>query len=155
MMVIVISYNSQMTLFESLRLIASTGCGIQIGGFLLLSLFHKPLLEAWPESIEHLWLFKRFYRFNLFISLISGVLAIFGESRETGFLLSILGMTYVLLLTHLLPAIAHQHEQVQSGVSQQLKRSPKEILLLLKKLQIIIHFSQLLLLIYLVNQLIL
>jgi len=153
MMVNVISYNEAMTLLESLRLIASTGCGIQIGSFLLLSLFHKPLLEAWPENIEHLWLFKRFYRFNLFISLISGVLAIFGESRETGFLLAILGMTYALLLTHLLPSVIHQHQQIQSGVSQKLKRSPTEILQILKKLQIIIHFSQLLLLFYLVNQL--
>jgi len=155
MMVIVISYNSVMTLLESLRLLASTGCGIQIGGFLLLSLFHKPLLKTWPESIEHLWLFKRFYRFNLFISLISGVLAILGGSRETGFLLAILGMTYVLLLTHLLPAMIYQHQQIQLNNSQKLKRSPAEILQLLKKLQIIIHFSQLLLLIYFVNQLML
>jgi len=142
-----------MTLLESLRLLASTGCGIQIGSFLLLSVFHKPLLDSWPEKTEKLWLFKRFYRFNIFVSLISGILAIFGEARETGFLLAILGMTYVLLLTHLLPSIINQHQQIQFRNTQNLRRSPDEILMILKKLQIIIHFSQLLLLFYLVYRL--
>ena len=35
---------------EILRLVAATGCGIQIGGFMLLSLFHSPLFKAWPET---------------------------------------------------------------------------------------------------------
>lgn len=138
---------------EILRLIAATGCGIQIGGFLLLSLFHKPLFSSWPQNIELSWLFKRFYRFNTAISIISGCFAIFGEARSTGFLLAILGMSYILLLTHLLPAILNTHQQIDKKTSYTTKRSPSESLKILNNIQITAHFSQLTLIIYIVYKL--
>lgn len=146
-------YNAVMTIYESLQVLAATGCGIQIGGFLLLSLFHNAVFAQWPENISVLGLFQRFYRFNIVIALCSGILAIFAESRDSGFLLAILGMSHVLLLTHLLPAIRRSHQLSGTEKSLKQRRSPEETLQLLQKLQTIVHFSQLLLLIYLVIQL--
>ena len=139
-----------MDILEALRLAAATGCGIQIGGLLLLSLFHRPLFEHWPFDLEISWLFKRFYRFNTIITILSGVLAILAGARSSGFLLAVLGMTYILLLTHWLPAVANQHHQLNNKTYKKLKRSPTEILTLLKKIQTVAHFSQLLALIYIV-----
>jgi len=146
-------YNAVMTIYQSLQVLAATGCGIQIGSFLLLSLYHKPIFAHWPEDISLLGLFQRFYRFNILIAVSSGILAIFAENREAGFLLAILGMSHVLLLTQLLPSMRHSHQLIGQKYSQIRRRSPKEILSLLQKLQITVHFSQLLLLIYLVVQL--
>lgn len=142
-----------MDTIETLRLVAATGCGIQIGGFLLLSLFHKPLFSRWPQDIELSRLFKIFYRFNTAISIISGVFAIFGEARSAGFLLAVLGMSYVLLLTHLLPAILNTHHEINNGSSHTARRSPSESLILLCKLQITAHFLQLSTIIYIVYKL--
>lgn len=142
-----------MTIYESLRLYAAAGCGIQIGGFLLLSLFHRPLLVGWPADISLLWLYQRFYRFNTAISVISGILAILGNAKTTGFLLAILGMSYILLLIHLLPLIQQQNQQIVEKQGLNLRRSPAEILHILKYLQISIHLTQLLVLIYLLIRL--
>ncbi|MDH5518452.1 MAG: hypothetical protein OEY36_11645 [Gammaproteobacteria bacterium] len=142
-----------MDIYESLRLIAATGCGIQIGGFLLLSLFHQALFKDWPQNTETSELFKRFYRFNTLISILSGIIAILGEARSAGFLLAILGMSYSLLLTHLLPAIRHQSQQMSAKTEVTLKRSPQQITLILVRTQTAVHFSQLCSLIYLVYML--
>lgn len=142
-----------MDIFESLRLIAATGCGIQIGGFLLLSLFHQPLFKDWPLNTQNSELFKRFYRFNTVISIISGIIAILGDARSAGFLLAILGMSYTLLLTHLLPSILSQSRQIANKTGGNLKRSPQEIIEILAKLQIVIHFCQLCTVFYLVYML--
>ncbi|MDH5423405.1 MAG: hypothetical protein OEY29_00255 [Gammaproteobacteria bacterium] len=142
-----------MTTIEILRLIAATGCGIQIGGFLLLSLLHRPLLHNWPKNIELDWLFKRYYRFNTIISAISGVFAILGEARSTGFLLAILGMSYILLLTHLLPAMLNLHQQINNKPSFLTRRSPSQSLAILGKLQITAHFFQLIVIMYIVYML--
>jgi len=142
-----------MNTIEILRLLAATGCGIQLGGFLLLSLFHKPLFSTWPQNINLSDLFKRFYRFNTAIAIISGILAIFAGARSTGFLLAILGMTYILLLTHLLPTMLKLHEQSKVQASFNTKRSPFETLELLNKLQITAHFFQLVTIIYIVYKL--
>lgn len=142
-----------MNTLELLRLIAATGCGIQMGGFLLLSLFHKPLFSTWPNNIGLCDLFKRFYRFNTVIAIISGLLAIFAGARSTGFLLAILGMSYILLLTHLIPAMIKLHNQSKKPPAFSAKRSPKESLILLNKLQIMAHFIQLTTIIYIVYRL--
>ena len=142
-----------MDIFEALRLIAATGCGIQIGGFLLLSLFHKPLFDNWPDDMGISWLFKRFYRFNTVISIISGVIAILGEARAAGFLLAILGMSYTLLLTHLMPALLNQNRLIDAKTNLDLRRSPKEIINILGKTQQITHFCQLSVLIYIIYML--
>jgi len=141
-----------MQTIEILRLIAATGCGIQIGGFFLLSLFHKPLFSRWPQEIELSGLFSRLYRFNTAISIISGFFAILSEARTTGFMLAILGMSYILLLTHLLPAMRKLHFQ-SDQISNDRRRSPTESLNLLSKLQTFTHFIQLLALIYILNML--
>jgi len=146
-------YNAGMTIYESLQVLAAAGCGIQIGGFLLLSLFHNAVFSKWPEDISSLGLFQRFYRFSIVVALCSGILAIFAESRDIGFLLAILGMSHVLLLTHLLPAISRSHQLMRADKDLKHRRSPAETLQLLKKLQLIVHFLQLLLLLYLVAQL--
>jgi len=138
---------------EILRLIAATGCGIQIGGFFLLSLFHKPLFSRWPQDIELSGLFSRLYRFNTAISIVSGFFAIISEARSTGFMLAILGMSYILLLTHLLPAMRKLHYQSDQVSNYNTRRSPAESLNLLNKLQTITHFIQLLALIYILNKL--
>lgn len=142
-----------MTIYESLQVLAATGCGIQIGSYFMLSLFHQPIFSKWPDDISVQALYRRFYRFNVVIAIISGVLAIFAESRETGFLLAILGMSHILLLTHLLPAMVSCRQQSEVKNTQKLRRSPKETLNLLLKFQLMAHFSQLLLLIYLVMKL--
>ena len=143
-----------MDTFETLRLIAATGCGIQMGGFLMLSLFHQPIFKQWPMDYTASGLFKRFYRFNTAIAIISGVFAIFGEARETGFLLAVLGMSYILLLTHLLPAISNQHDQIKSKKDHKLRRPPEEIINFLKVIQTFSHLSQFIILIYLIYSLI-
>lgn len=148
-----IRYNFNMNTIETLRLIAATGCGIQIGGFLILSLLHKPLLNNWPQNIELNWLFKRFYRFNTAISIISGFFAILGEARSTGFLLAILGMSYILLHTHLLPAILSVHQQISNNASFPTRRSPSQSLKILSKIQITVHFTQLMVVMYIVYKL--
>jgi hypothetical protein len=142
-----------MDTIETLRLIAATGCGIQIGGFLLLSLFHKPLFSRWPQDIELCSLFKIFYRFNTSISIISGVFAILGEARSAGFLLAILGMSYILLLTHMLPAILNTHQELNKGSAFTARRPPYETLKLLNKVQITAHFLQLSTIVYIVYKL--
>ena len=142
-----------MDTIEILRLMAATGCGIQIGGFLLLSLFHKPLFSRWPQDIELNKLFKIFYRFNTAISIISGILAILGEARSTGFLLAIIGMSHILLLTHMLPAIQNAHQKVDKKETFITKRSPSETLRILNKVQITAHFLQLLAILYIVYKL--
>ena len=139
-----------MDTIETLRLIAATGCGTQIGGFLLLSPFHKPLFNDWPQNIEISWLFKRFYRFNTTISIISGFFAILGEARSTGFLLAVLGMSYILLLTHLLPAMLNVHQQINKTNAYPTKRTPSQTLNLLNNIQIVTHFSQLTVVIYII-----
>jgi len=146
-------YNAGMTIYESLQILAATGCGIQIGGFLLLSLFHNTVFAQWPQDISVLGLFQRFYRFSIVVALCSGILAIFAESRDSGFLLAILGMSHVLLLTHLLPAIRRSHQLMATKKRSKQRRSPEETLQLLQKLQVTVHLFQLSLLIYLVIQL--
>lgn len=142
-----------MDTIETLRLLAATGCGIQIGGFLLLSFFHKPLFSRWPQDIELNLLFKIFYRFNTAISIISGVLAILGEARSMGFLLAIIGMSHILLLTHMLPAIQSTHQKVDKKETFTNKRPPSETLKILNKVQITAHFLQLLAILYVVYKL--
>ncbi len=142
-----------MDTIETLRLMAATGCGIQIGGFILLSLFHKPLFSRWPQDIELNLLFKIFYRFNTAISIISGVLAILGEARSMGFLLAIVGMSHILLLTHMLPAIQSTHQKVNKKETFTSKRPPSETLKILNKVQITAHFLQLLAILYIVYKL--
>lgn len=142
-----------MDTIETLRLIAATGCGIQMGGFLLLSLFHKPLFKQWPQNIELSDLFKIFYRFNTAISIISGVFAILGEARSAGFLLAIVGMSHLILLTHLLPAILSTHSAINKTKSYTPKRSPTNTLKILNKIQKIAHFLQLIAISYIVYKL--
>lgn len=143
-----------MDIYESFRLVAATGCGMQMGAFLIISLFHKPLFLKWPREITSAELFKRLYRLCTVIAIISGVLAIFGEAREAGFLLAILGMSYILLLTHLLPAITKLHYKIDAGSTIKQRRSPEEIIGFLKIIQISSHFLQFLVLLYLVYRLI-
>ena len=142
-----------MDIYESFRLVAATGCGIQMGAFLIISLFHKPLFVKWPLDITTAGLFKRLYRLCTIVAIISGVFAIFGEAREAGFLLAILGMSYMLLLTHLLPTIINQHYKINTESIDKQRRSPEEIITFLKTIQVSSHFLQFLVLIYLVYSL--
>lgn len=142
-----------MTIYDVLRLLAATGCGIQIGGFLLLSLFHNPLFKTWPADLELLWLYQRFYRYNIVIALISGILAIFAEARIPGMYLAILGSSHVLLQTHLLPAMVSTQKKLDDRNSLKYRRSPAEMLVILKNVQITVHFFQLIFLFYIVSEL--
>lgn len=140
--------------FEILRLIAATTCGAQLGAFLLLSLMQQPLLSDWPRNQESLWLFQRLYRLNLVLSLLAGILAIFGQAQQVGFMLAILGMSYVIAHMHLLRAIRVSAVELANPGSQPAqKQINKRLINTLNRVQQLLHLLQVLALMYFIYRL--
>jgi hypothetical protein len=140
--------------YETARLISATACGAQLGAFLMLSLLNRPLLNDWPNSLDTIWVFKRFYRLNTVLAIFAGIFAVLGNANEPGFLFAILGFSYVLAHLHLLRAMSLTQQNSKSPVQAHLKRSPRQLLQLLKLSQQLLHITQIFGLIYLLSSLI-
>ncbi|MDH5765243.1 MAG: hypothetical protein OEZ38_04435 [Gammaproteobacteria bacterium] len=103
-------YNPAMYLDDTLTLITAALAGTLMGSFLLLTVIYKPLFSRQLNHSQQLFVYRRFYRLNLSLSLVAGTLAALLKYQQSAFLLVIIGVSYVFASMHLLKAIqAHTH----------------------------------------------
>ncbi|MDH5485198.1 MAG: hypothetical protein OEY43_08200 [Gammaproteobacteria bacterium] len=124
-----------MYFYDFLTLLTAAFAGSLIGSFLLLTMIVKPLISKQLNHSQWLFVYRRFYRLNMVLSLLGGLLAALLKYQQAAFVLAILAASYVFANMHILKGFL-SHFQTPSA--EQNTRS----LGLLKLAQNGLHFFQ-------------
>lgn len=109
-----------MYLDDTLTLITAALSGAMMGSLLLLTLIYKPFFKQ-LKLAQQISIYKRFYRLNLGLCLLAGILAALLKYQQSAFLLAIIGVSYVFANMHLLKAIQFHFSQQNRPESDRLK----------------------------------
>lgn len=124
-----------MYLHALLTLIATALTGATMGSFLLLTVLHRPLISIQLNTEQTVFLYRRFYRLNIALCLLAGLISALIENRQAALLLSILAISYIFTNMHILNAIFKHSVDLTDTQNTKVLHS-------LKILQNIIHFCQ-------------
>lgn len=116
-------------------LIAAALTGSTMGSFLLLTVLHRPLISSQLNDEQQFFLYRRFYRLNIALCLIAGIIAALIKNQQAALVLAILAASYIFTNMHVLNGIIKHSEDTSSTENRRALRS-------LKILQNLIHFSQ-------------
>lgn len=116
-------------------LIAASLTGSTMGSFLLLTVLYRPLISSQLNDEQRFFLFRRFYRLNIALCLIAGIIAALIKNQQAALVLAILAASYIFTNMHVLNGIIKHSEDTSSTENRKALRS-------LKILQNLIHFSQ-------------
>ena len=126
-----------MYFYDFLTLLTAAFAGSLIGSFLLLTLIYKPLISKQLNNSQWLFVYRRFYRLNLVLSLLGGLLAALLKYQQAAFVLAILAASYVFANMHILKGFVSHFNSLPAEQNPQAFR-------LLKLAQNGLHFFQLL-----------
>lgn len=118
-----------------LTLIATALTGASIGSYLMITVLHRPLIADQLNIDQTAFLHRRFYRLNIALCLMAGILAALIQNRQAAMALSILAVSYIFTNMHVLKAIINHSYSQQQAQSKRALRS-------LKFLQNILHLFQ-------------
>ena len=116
-------------------LIAAAIAGSTMGSFLLLTVLHRPLISSQLDEQQRIFLYQRFYRLNIALCLMAGIIAALLKNQQAALVLSVLAISYVFTNMHILKGIIRQQLETPTADTQRALRS-------LKILQNMMHFLQ-------------
>jgi len=116
-------------------LIAAALTGSTMGSFLLLTVLHRPLISNQLNDEQKFFLYRRFYRLNIALCLIAGILAALIKNQQAALVLAILAASYIFTNMHVLNGIIKHSEDTSLAENRKALRS-------LKILQNLIHLCQ-------------
>jgi hypothetical protein len=91
-----------MYFYDFLTLLTAAFAGSLIGSFLLLTVIVNPLVSKQLNSSQWLFVYRRFYRLNIVLSLLGGLLAALLKYQQAAMVLAILAASYVFANMHIL-----------------------------------------------------
>jgi len=124
-----------MYLHALLTLIATAFTGATMGSFLLLTVLHRPLIATQLNDEQKVFLHRRFYRLNIALCLIAGIIAALIKNQQAALVLTVLAISYIFTNMHVLNGIIKHNIDTYSAENKRVLKS-------LKFLQNLIHVGQ-------------
>ncbi len=124
-----------MYLHALLTLVATAFTGATMGSFLLLTILHRPLIAIQLNEEQKVFLYRRFYRLNIALCLIAGLIAALIKNQQAALVLTVLAISYIFTNMHVLNGIIKHNMDTSSAENKRVLKS-------LKFLQNFIHVGQ-------------
>ena len=118
-----------------LTLVATALTGATMGSFLLLTILHADLIRTQLNDQQRFFFYRRFYRLNIALCLLAGLMAAIIQNRQAALTLIILAISYIFTNMHLLNGIIRHSQPKPSPESKRALHS-------LKLAQNLVHFLQ-------------
>ena len=124
-----------MYLHAMLTLIATALTGATMGSFLLMTVLHRPLISTQLNDDQKAFLYRRFYRLNIALCLLAGIIAALIKNQQAALALTILAISYIFTNMHVLNGIVKLNLDISSAENKRALKS-------LKLIQNLIHVCQ-------------